>query len=94
MDGKLLNVIFCLMPEIPSPDEIEVYKILQKCLELRDCYLFREEIAPWEKEIINDPCTPKPNPNPFTFVPEPKSEVAYLFLFYCLDTFFLSVLSP
>ncbi|XP_047093993.1 probable AMP deaminase isoform X1 [Lolium rigidum] len=60
--------------EIPSPDEIEVYKILQKCLELRDCYLFREEIAPWEKEVINDPCTPKPNPNPFTFVPEPKSE--------------------
>ncbi|KAF6989783.1 hypothetical protein CFC21_007076 [Triticum aestivum] len=60
--------------EIPSPDEIEVYKILQKCLELRDCYLFREEVAPWEKEVINDPCTPKPNPNPFTFVPEPKSE--------------------
>uniref|UniRef100_N1R1U4 Uncharacterized protein n=1 Tax=Aegilops tauschii TaxID=37682 RepID=N1R1U4_AEGTA len=60
--------------EIPSPDEIEVYKILQKCLELRDCYLFREEVAPWEKEVINDPCTPKPNPNPFTFVPESKSE--------------------
>jgi AMP deaminase len=60
--------------EIPSPDEIEVYKLLQKCLELRDCYLFREEVAPWEKEVINDPCTPKPDPNPFTYVPEPKSE--------------------
>jgi AMP deaminase len=76
------------MPEIPSPDEIEVYKILQKCLELRDCYLFREEVAPWEKEVINDPCTPKPNPNPFTFVPEPKSEVAYFCLFHCPNTFF------
>ncbi|KAL5201997.1 hypothetical protein ABZP36_012949 [Zizania latifolia] len=60
--------------KIPPPDEIEVYKILQKCLELRDCYLFREEVAPWEKEVINDPCTPKPNPNPFTYVPESKSE--------------------
>jgi len=60
--------------EIPTPDEIEVFKILQKCLELRDSYLYREEVAPWEKEIINDPCTPKPNPNPFTYVPEPKSE--------------------
>ncbi|AQK85424.1 Probable AMP deaminase isoform 2 [Zea mays] len=60
--------------EIPTADEIEVFKILQKCLELRDSYLFREEVAPWEKEVINDPCTPKPNPNPFTYVPEPKSE--------------------
>ena len=78
------------MAEIPTPDEIEVFKILQKCLELRDSYLYREEVAPWEKEIINDPCTPKPNPNPFTYVPEPKSEVVLLvavfqylsFLFY------------
>ncbi|OEL21941.1 AMP deaminase [Dichanthelium oligosanthes] len=60
--------------EIPTADEIEVFKILQKCLEFRDSYLFREEFAPWEKEVINDPCTPKPNPNPFTYVPEPKSE--------------------
>ncbi|CAD6272419.1 unnamed protein product [Miscanthus lutarioriparius] len=60
--------------EIPTADEIEVFKILQKCLELRDSYLFREEVTPWEKEAINDPCTPKPNPNPFTYVPEPKSE--------------------
>jgi len=66
------------MAEIPTPDEIEVFKILQKCLELRDSYLYREEVAPWEKEIINDPCTPKPNPNPFTYVPEPKSEVVLL----------------
>ena len=78
------------MAEIPTADEIEVFKILQKCLELRDSYLYREEVAPWENEIINDPCTPKPNPNPFTYVPEPKSEVVLLvavfqylsFLFY------------
>ncbi|KAL6865048.1 hypothetical protein ACP4OV_016199 [Aristida adscensionis] len=60
--------------EIPSPDEVEVFKILQKCLELREVYLFKDDVAPWEKEVINDPCTPRPNPNPFTYVPEPKSE--------------------
>jgi AMP deaminase len=63
------------MAEIPTADEIEVFKVLQKCLELRDSYLFREEVAPWEKEVINDLCTPKSNPNPFTYVPEPKSKV-------------------
>ena len=66
---------YLFMAEIPTADEIEVFKILQKCLELRDSYLFRGEVTPWEKEAINDPCTPKPNPNPFTYVPEPKSEV-------------------
>jgi hypothetical protein len=72
---KFIKWYFLFMAEIPTADEIEVFKILQKCLELRDSYLYREEFAPWEKEIINDPCTPKPNPNPFTYVPEPKSEV-------------------
>jgi AMP deaminase len=72
---KFIEWCFLFMVEIPTADEIEVFKILQKCLELRDSYLFREEVAPWEKEVINDPCTPKPNPNPFTYVPEPKSEV-------------------
>ncbi|KAG1339076.1 AMP deaminase [Cocos nucifera] len=52
----------------------EVYKILQKCLELRESYLFREEVAPWEKEVITDPSTPKPNPNPFAYTPEKKTD--------------------
>ncbi|XP_020086432.1 probable AMP deaminase isoform X1 [Ananas comosus] len=60
--------------EIPSTDEMEVYKILQKCLELRESYVFREEIAPWEKEVITDPSTPKPNPNPFAYAPEQKTD--------------------
>ncbi|KAL0926311.1 hypothetical protein M5K25_002527 [Dendrobium thyrsiflorum] len=60
--------------EIPSMDEVEVYKILQECLEMRQSYLFREEIAPWEKEIITDPSTPKPNPNPFAYAAEQKTD--------------------
>ncbi|KNA14237.1 hypothetical protein SOVF_109320 [Spinacia oleracea] len=59
--------------ETPAPDEVESYLVLQECLELRESYVFREGVAPWKKEIISDPSTPKPNPNPFYFSPERKS---------------------
>ncbi|KAF6170403.1 hypothetical protein GIB67_014333 [Kingdonia uniflora] len=60
--------------EVPSPDEVEVYLVLQECLELRESYIFREEVACWEKEVITDPSTPKPNLNPFSHSPEGKSD--------------------
>lgn len=60
--------------EVPSPDEEEVYMILKECLEMRESYLFREEIAPWEREVISDPSTPKPDPNPFSYTLEGKSD--------------------
>ncbi|KAL0316412.1 UNVERIFIED_CONTAM: AMP deaminase [Sesamum radiatum] len=60
--------------EIPSPDEVEVYLALQDCLEMRKSYIFREAVAPWEKEIISDPSTPKPIQNPFDHFPEGKSD--------------------
>lgn len=60
--------------EVPSADEVESYVVLQECLELRRRYLFREAVAPWEKEIISDPSTPKPNPAPFFYAPEGKSD--------------------
>ncbi|XP_010264598.1 PREDICTED: AMP deaminase-like [Nelumbo nucifera] len=60
--------------EVPSPDEVEAYLVLQECLELRESYLFREQVAPWEKEVITDPSTPKPIPNPFSYSPEGKSD--------------------
>ncbi|KAF6147006.1 hypothetical protein GIB67_036725 [Kingdonia uniflora] len=60
--------------EVPSLDEVEVYLVLQKCLQLRESYLFREEVVPWEKEDITEPCTPKPNPNPFSYSPEKKTD--------------------
>nr|GEW10901.1 AMP deaminase [Tanacetum cinerariifolium] len=59
--------------ETPSPDEAEVYKALQVCLEMRDSYVFRESIAPWDKEVISDPSTPKRNPNPFDYIPASKT---------------------
>ncbi|GJV44017.1 hypothetical protein Tco_1428553 [Tanacetum coccineum] len=38
--------LFCC-PDTSSPDEEEVYKALQVCLEMRDSYVFRETIAPF-----------------------------------------------
>ncbi|KAJ6847056.1 AMP deaminase-like [Iris pallida] len=60
--------------ETPSVDEAEVYKIIQECLELRERYVFKEAIAPWKKEIITDPSTPKPNLNPFAYSTEQRTD--------------------
>lgn len=69
--------------DVPSPDEVESYLVLQKCLELRKSYVFTEEVAPWDKEVISDPSTPKPNPNPFFYCPEGKTDVSSYLLFLC-----------
>lgn len=60
--------------EPPSSEEAEVCLMLQECLALRERYVFREKIPPWEKEVITDPGTPRPNPDPFLYVPEAKTE--------------------
>ncbi|KAH6798240.1 AMP deaminase [Perilla frutescens var. hirtella] len=60
--------------EIPSMDEVEVYRTLQDCLELRKSYIFREAVTPWEKEVISDPSTPKPIQNPFDYTLVGKSD--------------------
>ncbi|XP_030924431.1 AMP deaminase [Quercus lobata] len=59
--------------EVPSPDEVEAYVVLQECLEMRKKYVFSELVAPWVKEVISDPSTPKPNPEPFSYSPEGNS---------------------
>ncbi|KAL2593260.1 hypothetical protein AAZX31_12G132800 [Glycine max] len=41
---------------------------------MRKRYVFREAVAPWDKEVISDPSTPKPNPDPFLYIPEGKSD--------------------
>ncbi|KAK4478457.1 hypothetical protein RD792_013932 [Penstemon davidsonii] len=60
--------------EIPSPEEVEVYRTLQGCLEMRKSYVYKEAVSPWEKELITDPSTPKPILNPFDHTPEVKSD--------------------
>ncbi|KAL5565230.1 hypothetical protein UlMin_028394 [Ulmus minor] len=62
------------LTKVPSPDEVEVYVVLQECLEMRNRYPFKEAVAPWQKEVISDPSTPKPNPEPFFYFSEGKSD--------------------
>lgn len=79
-----LNARQCIS-EIPSPDEADVYRTLQDCLELRRSYVFKEAVAPWEKEIISDPSTPKRILNPFDHTPVGKSDVSWCnFVFFPL----------
>ena len=64
-------------PEVPSPDEVEVCVVLQECLEMRNRYAFKEAVAPWQKEVISDPSTPKPKLEPFFYLSEGKSDVSF-----------------
>lgn len=55
--------------------------MMQECLALRQKYVFRERAAPWDKELITDPSTPKRNPDPFFYEQEPASKVNVQFQF-------------
>lgn len=54
-------------------EEEEVRKMVRECLELRDNYVYREEIAPWTKEPVMEPSTPKASCDPFHFEPVEKT---------------------
>lgn len=69
-------------------DEVEVYRTLQDCLELRKSYIFRDAVAPWEKEVISDPSTPKPIQNPFDYTVEGKSDVSLISELVCISPIF------
>ncbi|KAK7845342.1 amp deaminase [Quercus suber] len=74
--------------EVPSPDEEEAYAVLQGCLQMRKKYVFSELVAPWVKEVISDPSTPKPNLEPFSYTPEGNSAKEELFPVADATTFF------
>lgn len=47
---------------------------------MRDNYVYREEIAPWTKEPVTDPSTPKARSDPFHFEPVEKTLVSFFVL--------------
>lgn len=47
--------------------------MVRECLELRDNYVYREEIAPWTKEPVMEPSVPKASCDPFHFEPVEKT---------------------
>lgn len=48
---------------------------MQECLAMREKYVFREKVHPWNKDVLADPSTPKPNLDPFHYVSEAASKV-------------------
>ncbi|RYR48999.1 hypothetical protein Ahy_A07g035256 [Arachis hypogaea] len=69
----ILISAFCLvLLSVKDGKFVEVYVVLQECLEMRKRYVFKEAVAPWDKEVISDPSTPKPNPQPFFYALEGK----------------------
>lgn len=50
-----------------SVEEEEVLKMIRECLDLREKYVYREEIAPWMKEIISESKASDRKHDPFSF---------------------------
>ncbi|KAM3358888.1 putative AMP deaminase [Capsicum galapagoense] len=53
--------------ESVSVEEEEVLKMIRECLYLREKYVYREEIAPWMKEIVSEPKASDGKHDPFSF---------------------------
>ncbi|PHT34023.1 AMP deaminase [Capsicum baccatum] len=53
--------------ETVSVEEEEVLKMIRECLYLREKYVYREEIAPWMKEIMSEPKASDGKHDPFSF---------------------------
>ena len=79
--SKLMVVL--LLPSVldsTNVEEEEVRKMVWECLELRNKYVYREEIAPWTKEPVTEPSTPKARSDPFHFEPVEKTAVSFFLL--------------
>lgn len=47
---------------------------------MRGKYVYREEIAPWTKDSVTEPGTPKARSDPFHFEPVEKTAVKFFLL--------------
>ncbi|XP_009590592.1 probable AMP deaminase [Nicotiana tomentosiformis] len=69
-DSSFFNSILPLPTAAHDPmnvEEEEVLKMIRECLDLRDKYVFREEIAPWMKENMSDSKASDKKHDPFSF---------------------------
>uniref|UniRef100_A0A0V0IW86 AMP deaminase n=1 Tax=Solanum chacoense TaxID=4108 RepID=A0A0V0IW86_SOLCH len=69
-DPSFFNNILPLPATTHDPgnvEEEEVLKLLRECLDLREKYVYREEIAPWIKETISESKASDKKHDPFNF---------------------------
>lgn len=57
------------MHESLNIEDEEVRRMIRECLDLRDKYVYREEIAPWMKVTVGESSASHVNSDPFRFVP-------------------------
>lgn len=61
-----------------SVEEQEVLRMIRECLDLREKYVFRENVDPWTKSMKRSGLA-EVNNDPFNFVPVEASSVSCLF---------------
>lgn len=78
----LLPKHFC--PDATNKEEEEVRKMIRECLELRQRYLYRENVSPWMKIAVENSSSSKMKKDPFHFEPVEASAVSHSLLIYSL----------
>lgn len=66
-------------PEEIKKEEEEVRKMIRECLDLRQNYVYREEVSPWMKAVEDDVSALEFKSDPFHFKPVEASAVSHSF---------------
>lgn len=73
--ASISNALEYMKSESVSVEEQEVLKMIHECLNLREKYVFRENVAPWMKIMEKSDLAEVKN-DPFYFVPVEASSVS------------------
>ena len=72
---------FCLSKflysESTKAEDEEVLERIRGCLDLRDAYVYREKVAPWEKVTELSSTAMETNSDPFHFDPVEATNVSF-----------------
>ncbi|XP_047319879.1 probable AMP deaminase [Impatiens glandulifera] len=67
-----MSPLMVSIPESRNKEEDDVWKMIRECLDLRETYVYREQVAPWLKEDI-DKSHSSETTDPLVFVPVEKT---------------------
>lgn len=68
LHGSVTDVLQNMKSDSMSVEELEVTRMIRECLDLREKYVFRENVDPWTKSTEKTGF-PEANNDPFNFVP-------------------------
>ncbi|KAK6160032.1 hypothetical protein DH2020_003413 [Rehmannia glutinosa] len=76
LNGSISDALQHMKSDSVSVEELEVLKMIHECLDLREKYVYRENIAPWTKSMERTGSAKVKN-DPFNFVPVEASSVSF-----------------